>query len=245
MKAVIMAGGEGARLRPLTCDMPKPMMPVLDVPLMEYALRLLRRHSVSEAAVTLGYMPDCVRDCFGTGARLDMKLNYYVEKQPLGTAGGVKAAAKFLDETFIVLSGDGLTDCDVGAALDFHRRKGAEITIVLKRVPVPLEYGVVETDAGGRVKRFVEKPGWGEVFTDTINTGIYIMEPSVLDMIPAGAYDFGRQLLPRAVEEGRAVYGWVMGGYWCDIGDAAAYAQANFDALAGRVHSRYWRAFLG
>ena len=235
MKAVIMAGGEGARLRPLTCDMPKPMMPVLDVPLMEYALRLLRRHGVSDAAVTLGYMPDCVRDCFGTGARLDMKLNYYVEKQPLGTAGGVKAAAKFLDETFIVLSGDGLTDCDVGAALDFHRRKGAEITIVLKRVPVPLEYGVVETDAGGRVKRFVEKPGWGEVFTDTINTGIYIMEPSVLDMIPAGAYDFGRQLLPRAVEEGRAVYGWVMGGYWCDIGDAAAYAQANFDALAGRV----------
>ena len=172
MKAVIMAGGEGARLRPLTCDMPKPMMPVLDVPLMEYALRLLRRHGVSDAAVTLGYMPDCVRDCFGTGARLDMKLNYYVEKQPLGTAGGVKAAAKFLDETFIVLSGDGLTDCDVGAALDFHRRKGAEITIVLKRVPVPLEYGVVETDAGGRVKRFVEKPGWGEVFTDTINTGI-------------------------------------------------------------------------
>lgn len=235
MKAVIMAGGEGARLRPLTCDMPKPMMPVLDRPILEYALRLLRRHGIVRAAITLGYMPDRVRDFFGTGAELGMELEYFVEKQPLGTAGGVKAAAGFLDETFIVLSGDGLTDCDISAALDFHRRKCADITMVLKRVPVPLEYGVVETDEGGRVRRFVEKPGWGEVFTDTVNTGIYIMEPHVLEMIPKGQYDFGRQLLPEAVRQGHAVYGWVMGGYWCDIGDTAAYAQANFDALTGRV----------
>ncbi|MGN0742550.1 MAG: sugar phosphate nucleotidyltransferase [Candidatus Fimadaptatus sp.] len=235
MKAVIMAGGEGARLRPLTCDMPKPMMPVLDRPIMDYALRLLKRHGVSSAAVTLGYMPDSIRDHFGDGARWGVELRYHVEKTPLGTAGGVKAASGFLDETFCVLSGDGLTDCDLTAALEFHRRKAADITIVLKRVPVPLEYGVVETDEGGRVRRFVEKPGWGEVFTDTVNTGIYIMEPDVLDMIPPGQYDFGRELLPRAVSEGRAVYGWVMGGYWCDIGDTAAYAQANFDALTGRV----------
>ena len=235
MKAVIMAGGEGARLRPLTCDMPKPMMPVLDRPIMEYALRLLRRHGITRAAVTLGYMPDRVRDYFGDGSRLGVELSYYVEKAPLGTAGGVKAAAGFLDETFIVLSGDGLTDCDLSAALEFHRRKGALMTMVLKRVPVPLEYGVVETDEGGRVRRFVEKPGWGEVFTDTVNTGIYIMEPEALNLIPAGPCDFGRELLPQAVHEGHPVYGWVMGGYWCDIGDPAAYAQANFDALTGRV----------
>lgn len=235
MKAVIMAGGEGARLRPLTCDMPKPMMPVLDRPIMEYALRLVRRHGAQRAAVTLGYMPDKVRDYFGDGARWGMELKYYVEKSPLGTAGGVKAASEFLDETFAVLSGDGLTDCDLSAALEFHRHKGALITMVLKRVPVPLEYGVVETDEGGRVTRFVEKPGWGEVFTDTVNTGIYIMEPEALNLIPAGPCDFGRELLPQAVREGRAVYGWVMGGYWCDIGDPAAYARANFDALTGRV----------
>ena len=200
MKAVIMAGGEGSRLRPLTCDMPKPMMPVLDRPIMEYALRLLRRHGITRAAVTLGYMPDRVRDYFGDGSRLGVELSYYVEKAPLGTAGGVKAAAGFLDETFIVLSGDGLTDCDLSAALEFHRRKGALMTMVLKRVPVPLEYGVVETDEGGRVRRFVEKPGWGEVFTDTVNTGIYIMEPEALNLIPAGPCDFGRELLPQAVQ---------------------------------------------
>ena len=154
MKAIIMAGGEGSRLRPLTCTAPKPMLRLLDRPLMEYALLLLRRHGIDRIAATLGYLPDAVTDYFGDGQDFGVELHYYTERSPLGTAGGVRQARDFLDEPFVVLSGDGITDLDLSAAWEFHRSRRALATLVLKRVAEPLEYGVVVTDADGRVRGF-------------------------------------------------------------------------------------------
>ena len=236
MKAIIMAGGEGQRLRPLTCDCPKPMVPILDRPVMAYALMLLRKHQITDAGVTLAYLPDQIERHFGSGSDMGMRLRYYVEQEPLGTAGSVKQAQSFLNETFIVLSGDGLTDCDLTAAVAFHKQKRAMATIVLKKMDVPIEYGVVVTDREGRVQRFIEKPDWGEVNSDQVNTGIYIFEPQILTLIPEGRrYDFGRELLPLLVSMGEPVYGYPMNGYWCDVGDVAAYMRAHMDVLDGKL----------
>jgi len=237
MKAIIMAGGEGSRLRPLTCDCPKPMVPLMDRPVMSYALALLARHGIRDAAITLHYLPDRVRDHFGDGSSIGFSLRYYVEQEPLGTAGSVYQAQDFLDETFVVLSGDGITDCDLTQALRFHRKSGSSATLVLKRVENPLEYGLVVADADGRIQRFVEKPGKDEVFSDTVNTGIYILEPSVLSLIPANrSFDFARDLFPHMLREGMPLYGFVTDGYWCDIGDISAYLRAHEDALRGKIN---------
>lgn len=239
MKAIIMAGGEGSRLRPLTCDLPKPMVPLMDRPVMEYALELLAGHGVQKVGVTLGYLPERIINHFGDGEGYGVRLTYYTEARPLGTAGSVKQAADFLDETFAVLSGDGVTDCDLSAVYEFHKRQGALATMVLKRVEAPMEYGVVVTGADGRVRRFVEKPGWGEMCSDTVNTGIYLLEPEVLSYIPEDKpYDFGRELFPLLVEKGLNVCGYPMEGYWCDIGDTAAYLKAHVDAMDGRIDLR-------
>ena len=236
MKAIIMAGGEGSRLRPMTCDCPKPMLPLLGRPVMAYALDLLRRHGVQEAGVTLMYLPRRVSDCFGDGTQAGMHLRYFVEDKPLGTAGSVALAREFLDETFFVLSGDGVTDCDLSAALRFHREKGALATMVLRHVENPLEYGVVSADHEGRVIRFVEKPGWSEVSADTVNTGIYILEPRALSYIPPDqSFDFGKDLFPLLLEKGEPLYAFIMDGYWCDIGDAQSFLRAHADALDGRI----------
>jgi len=237
MLAIIMAGGEGARLRPLTCDRPKPMAPLAGKPVMEYALSLLRKHHVEKAAVTLKYLPENIRAYFGDGRRFGMELSYYVEKEALGTAGGVAQARDFLTETFVVLSGDGITDCDLTRALESHKASGAKATIVLTRVEEPLEYGVVCVDDQGCVKRFVEKPEWSQVTGDLVNTGIYILEPAVLDMIPReGSYDFGKDLFPKLLSSGEKIHTFLWEGYWCDIGDIAAYRRACCDLLSGAVH---------
>ncbi|MGB9791706.1 MAG: sugar phosphate nucleotidyltransferase [Thermacetogeniaceae bacterium] len=237
MKAVIMAGGEGSRLRPLTCTRPKPMVPVMDRPCMEYIVDLLRSHNIKEVGVTLQYLPENITEYFGDGSEFGVNLRYFVEDLPLGTAGSVKNAASFLDETFIVISGDALTDCDLEEAYEFHRRKGALATLVLTSVSCPLEYGVVITDRDGRITRFLEKPGWGEVFSDTVNTGIYILEPRVLDYIPKGKMvDFSKDLYPALLAKGEPLYAFVTRKYWCDIGSIEAYLQANcdlFDRKAG------------
>ena len=237
MKAIIMAGGEGSRLRPLTCGRPKPMVPLMDRPVLSYSLELLERHGIREAAATLMYLPESVTSWLGDGARFGMNVRYYIEETPLGTAGSVRQARDFLDETFVVLSGDGVTDCDLTAAYQWHKRQGALATIVIKHVENPLEYGVVIADSDGRVKRFVEKPGWGEVFSDTVNTGIYILEPQVLDMIPEKTpYDFSRDLFPKLLKRGDGLCAWTMSGYWCDVGDVAAYLKAHIDAMDGRIN---------
>jgi mannose-1-phosphate guanylyltransferase/phosphomannomutase len=240
MKAVIMAGGEGTRLRPLTCDLPKPMVQVLGRPVMAYAVELLKKHGITDMAATLHFMPDAIRDHFGDGASMGVSMRYFVEDTPLGTAGSVRAARGFLDETFVVISGDALTDIDLGLAAQFHREKRSDVTIVLKSVEIPVDFGVVISGADGRIERFMEKPAWRDVFSDTVNTGIYIIEPQVMDRVAEGVKtDFSKDLFPALMASGARMYGYPAEGYWCDIGNPQQYAAAQFDMLDGRVHADF------
>jgi len=236
MKAIIMAGGEGTRLRPLTCRRPKPLVPVANRPVMEYCVELLRQHGFKDIGVTLQYLPDQVQEYFGDGSDFGVRFHYFVEEEPLGTAGSVKNAACFLNEMFIVVSGDALTDFDLSQAVKFHRERGAIATLVLTRVENPLEYGVVITDPSGRIRAFLEKPSWGEVFSDRVNTGIYVLEPEVLNWVPEGkAFDFSKDLFPLLLREGQPLFAITLEGYWCDIGNINQYWQAHQDVLSGKV----------
>lgn len=239
MKAIIMAGGEGSRLRPLTCQRPKPLVPVANRPVMEYCVELLREQGFKEIGVTLQYLPALIEEYFGDGSDFGVHLRYFVETTPLGTAGSVKNAADFLDETFVVVSGDALTDFDLQKALDFHRQRGSMATLVLTQVENPLEYGVVITDEDGRIRAFLEKPSWGEVFSDRVNTGIYVLEPEVLEMVPPDTFfDFSKDLFPLLLKEGKPLFGITLDGYWCDIGNIGQYSQAHQDILSGKVKIR-------
>jgi mannose-1-phosphate guanylyltransferase/phosphomannomutase len=232
MKAVVMAGGEGTRLRPLTSNQPKPMVPILNKPVMAYILELLREHGFDDVVVTLQFLPQMIKNYFGRGTDFGLYLNYSIEEQPLGTAGSVKNAERHLRETFLVISGDALTDFDLSYLVEFHRRKGALATIALKRVENPLEFGVVITEDTGQIERFLEKPTWGQVFSDTVNTGIYVLEPEIFDYIPEGeAVDFSQDLFPLLLKEGKPLYGCIMEGYWCDIGNFEQYVKAHQDLL--------------
>jgi mannose-1-phosphate guanylyltransferase/phosphomannomutase len=236
MKAVVMAGGEGTRLRPLTSNQPKPMVPIVGKPCMEHILELAGRHGIEDVIVTVAFLPQAIRSYFGDGESLGMNVEYSVEESPLGTAGSVRLASGRLDDTFLVISGDALCDFDLTKVVDFHREKGAAATIALKSVENPLEFGIVVTDRDGRIERFLEKPSWSQVFSDTINTGVYVLEPEVLKHVPEDCpYDFSKELFPLLLEMGRPMYGFVAEGYWQDIGNLAQYRQANFDALDGRV----------
>jgi mannose-1-phosphate guanylyltransferase/phosphomannomutase len=236
VKAVVMAGGEGTRLRPLTSNQPKPMVPIVGKPCMEHILELLGRHGFGEVIVTVAFLPQAIRSYFGDGETLGLDVEYSVEESPLGTAGSVRLAAGKLDGTFLVISGDALCDIDLAELVAFHRDKGAAVTIGLKSVDNPLEFGIVVTDEDGRIERFLEKPSWGQVFSDTINTGIYVLEPEVLRHVPTDRpFDFSKELFPLLLEMGRPLYGKVCEGYWQDIGNLDQYRQANFDALDGSV----------
>ncbi|MDQ2085972.1 mannose-1-phosphate guanyltransferase [Herbivorax sp. ANBcel31] len=237
MKSVIMAGGEGTRLRPLTCNIPKPMVPMVNKPVMEHIIELLKKHSLTDIAVTLQYMPNKIKNYFNDGREYGVNLKYYIEDKPMGTAGSVKNAEDFLDDTFIVISGDALTDIDLSKAIDFHFSKKSMATLVLKKVEIPLEYGVVVTDEEGRITRFLEKPSWGEVFSDTVNTGIYILSPEVLKYYNKDEiFDFSKDLFPLLLKDNKPMYGYVSEEYWCDIGDLNAYSQAHKDVLEKRVN---------
>ena len=236
MRAVVMAGGEGTRLRPLTSNQPKPMVPIVGKPCMEHILELLSRHGFDEVIVTVAFLPQAIRSYFGDGESLGLKIEYSVEESPLGTAGSVRLASGKLDDTVLVISGDALCDIDLGKLVEFHRDRGAAVTIGLKSVDNPLEFGIVVTDENGRIERFLEKPSWGQVFSDTINTGIYVLEPEVLAHVPTDRpYDFSKELFPHLLEMGRPLYGMVCDGYWQDIGNLDQFRQANFDALDGTV----------
>lgn len=236
MKAVVMAGGQGTRLRPLTSNQPKPMVPVVNKPTIQHILDLLKRHQIEEVVVTLAFLPHLIRNYLGDGSSFGMHISYTVEERPAGTAGSIRLAKDFLEDTFLVISGDALTDFDLTRIVSFHKECGADVTIALKRVTNPLEFGIVVIDEEGRIQRFLEKPGWGQVFSDTVNTGIYVIEPQVLDHIPEGQpYDFSRDLFPKLFDLGRPLYGVVCDGYWQDIGNLEQYLQANRDALDGKV----------
>ena len=236
MKAVVMAGGFGTRLRPLTAHLPKPLVPVGNVPVMEHMVRLLKRHGFADLCVLLYFLPDTITSYFGDGGRWGVNITYVTPPADLGTAGAVKFAVGDSEEPVLVVSADVLTDIDLAKASAFHKGRGAEATMVLTRVELPLAYGIVITDEEGRVLRFLEKPAWGEVFTDTINTGIYLLEPSVFRAIPVGRpYDFGKELFPALLAGGRALWGHVAEGYWRDVGDLAEYRTAHLDLLQGKI----------
>ena len=237
MKAILMAGGEGTRLRPLTCNLPKPMMPILGKPVMQYTLELLKRNGIIDIGITLHYLPDEVINYFGDGKKFGVNLQYFIEETPLGTAGSVKAAEKFLNETFVVISGDALTDIDLLKAVQYHKRKGSIATLLLKEVSVPLEYGVVVTDKDDRITGFLEKPSWSEVFSDKANTGIYILEPSIFDYYEENQkFDFSNDLFPILLKNGMDMYGCVVNGYWCDIGNVGQFIKCHHDILNGNVN---------
>ncbi|MGB7444750.1 MAG: mannose-1-phosphate guanyltransferase [Coleofasciculaceae cyanobacterium] len=237
MRAVLMAGGSGTRLRPLTCDLAKPMVPILNRPIAEHIINLLKRHGITEVAATLYYLPDIMRDYFQDGSDFGVQMTYAVEEdQPLGTAGCVKNISELLDETFLVISGDSITDFDLSAAIEFHKSKKSKATLVLTRVPNPIEFGVVITDEEMRIRRFLEKPSTSEIFSDTVNTGTYILEPSVLDYLPANEEsDFSKDLFPLLLEKNEPMYGYVADGYWCDVGHLDAYREAQYDGLHRKV----------
>lgn len=236
IRAIIMAGGEGSRLRPLTMHLPKPLVPLLGKPVMGYTLELAKRHGIKDVGVTLWYQPKKIRAAFGRGEKEGVRIQYFEETAPMGTAGSIRLALDKLKKTFFVLSGDGLTDCDLTKAMAYHKEKKALATLVLKRVKIPLPYGVVMTREDGRIIRFVEKPDWSGVYSNLVNTGIYILEPEVMDFIPAhGKPDFGKDIFPALLKENEALYGYEMDDYWCDVGNARAYLQAQKDLLEGRV----------
>lgn len=238
MKAVIMAGGSGTRLRPLTCNLPKPMVPVANKPMCYHTVKLLKKHGFDEVIFTLFYLPDAIKDYFQDGSDLGIKVDYSVEEgKPLGTAGCVKAVQDKLDSTFLVISGDSLTDMDLTKALKFHKEKGSKATLILKRVESPFEYGLVITDNDGRIQRFLEKPGASEVFSDTANTGTYILEPEVLNYVVMGQeQDFSNDLFPLLLLRNEPMYGYTLeDDYWCDIGNLQMYRQAHKDLLEGKV----------
>ncbi|MFY9862632.1 MAG: mannose-1-phosphate guanyltransferase [Trebonia sp.] len=237
MKAVVMAGGEGTRLRPMTANQPKPLLPVVNRPIMEHVLHLLKRHGFEETVVTVQFLAAMVRNYFGDGEDVGMSLRYATEEMPLGTAGSVKNAEDELKNgTFLVISGDALTDMDLSEMVRFHRENGALVTVGLTRVPDPLEFGIVIADEDGRIQRFLEKPTWGQVFSDTVNTGVYIMEPEVLAEVSAKeSVDWSHDVFPKLLARGAPIFGYISDKYWEDVGTLESYMKAQADVLSKKV----------
>ncbi len=234
MKAVVMAGGEGKRLRPLTCDIPKPTVNICSKPVIEYIFDLLVRNGFDEAYITLGYLAEKIEDSYGDSYK-NMKLHFIKEDKPLGTAGSVKNAAKDFDETFLVISGDAVCDFELDKMLLYHRSENADITVIGYMVDDPREYGLVNFDEKGRITSFCEKPSWSQAVGNVANTGIYIIEPKILKEIPDGEYDFAKQLFPKMLKKGKSLYCYNASGYWCDIGDIRAYLRCQKDMLGGKI----------
>jgi len=236
MKAVLMAGGFGTRIQPLTINLPKPMIPLINRPIMLHITDLLKKHGITELILLLYHQPMVIKNFFGDGSEFGIRITYVTPLEDFGTAGAVKAAAKYLDERFLIISGDLLTDFDLSQVLRFHEEKGAKATITLTSVKDPLQFGVVITDKEGRITKFLEKPGWGEVFSDTINTGIYVLEPEVLEMIPEGENrDWSKDVFPQMLAENAPLFGCQLSGYWADIGNTDAYIEACHDITRRQV----------
>jgi len=235
MRAVILAGGEGTRLRPLTLSLPKPVVPVVDRPFLRHQLDLLAGAGVRDVVFSVAYRPERVEAVFGDGSAFGVKIRYAVEDTPLGTGGAVRNALDLLDDRTIVMNGDVLTDVDLAQLVRRHEQQQASATILLTPVPNPSAYGLVETDASGRVLRFREKPKPEEITSDTINAGIYILETRVIDLIPPSvSHSIERGFFPALLARGDVVFGPVHRGYWIDIGTPEKYLQVHRDILGGR-----------
>jgi mannose-1-phosphate guanylyltransferase/phosphomannomutase len=231
-----MAGGFGTRIHPLTISMPKPMIPLINRPIMEHIVNLLKKNGITDLVLLLFHQPETIKKYFGDGSEFGVHITYVTPLEDYGTAGAVKAAVRHLDERFMIISGDLLTDFDLSEVIAFHKKKQAKATITLTSVTDPLQFGVVITDRESRITKFLEKPGWGEVFSDTINTGIYILEPEVLDLIPdAENRDWAKDVFPKMLKNNDALFGCNMQGYWADIGNPEAYLEACQDICHSKV----------
>jgi mannose-1-phosphate guanylyltransferase len=236
MKAVILVGGEGTRLRPLTCNITKAMVPILNKPFLEHLFGYLKGHGITDIILAMSYLPQGIKGYFGDGTKLGVSLSYLVEEEPMGTAGAAKNAESHLDESFLMLNGDIFTDLDITAMIDFHRRKKAAATIAVTPVDDPTAYGLIETDADGRISRFREKPAREEVTTNTINAGVYVLEPDILARIPPGKnVSIERETFQRLLEEREPVYAYSSTAYWLDMGTPEKYLHLNHDLLLSRA----------
>lgn len=239
MKAVIMAGGFGTRMQPLTCNTPKPMIPLLNRPIMLHIVELLKKYQITDLVMLLYHQPSVIRNFFRDGSDFGVKITYVTPLEDMGTAGAVKCAEKYLDERFLIISGDLLTDFNLQKVLNFHEDNNALATITLTSVKDPLQFGVVITDKDKRITQFLEKPGWGEVISDTINTGIYVLEPEIFKYIPDGEnFDFSQDLFPLLLKKKEPLFGFPLKGYWRDIGNTDSYREAHYDILRGKVYAR-------
>ncbi len=237
MKAVIMAGGFGTRIQPLTSSMPKPMIPLVNRPIMLHIVELLKKHNITELVMLLYHQPEVIKKFFRDGSDFGVRITYVTPLEDMGTAGAVKSAEKYLSERFLIISGDLLTNFDLQKVLDFHEENQALATITLTPVKDPLQFGVVITDKEQKIIQFLEKPGWGEVISDTINTGIYVLEPEVLALIPEGEnYDFSQDLFPKLLQMEAELYGFPVKGYWRDIGNTDSYREAHHEIFKGKIN---------
>lgn len=237
MKAVILAGGEGRRLRAVTGESPKPMVPLLGRPMLEHITELLKKHGFTEICMAVKYHAGDIIAHFGDGAALGLSISYSIEEEPLGTAGAVKNCEEFWrGEDFLVISGDAACDMDLSALARRHQESGAAATLALCRSAEPLSYGLALTDSEERIHCFIEKPDWPHVVTDLVNTGIYIISPRAMELVPKGvSFDFAKDLFPKLLEQGEMLIGTVPEGYWCDVGSPLAYYRCCVDALEGRL----------
>lgn len=237
MRAIIIAGGLGTRLRPLTYNVPKPIVPLANKPFVFHQIELLKKFGIKEIILNLHYLSDSIKNIFDDGKKLGVKVYYSIEEHPLGTAGAVKNAEEFFEEgPMLVFNGDILTDMNLEKAISFHNKKKAKVTLTLTEVEDPTPYGLVITDSDGRVLEFREKPAWEQVTAHTINAGIYIVDPSIFKLVPKGKeFSFERQLYPMLLEQGEPIYGYVTDAYWMDIGNPEKYLQAHHDILSGDV----------
>lgn len=231
MKAMIMAAGLGSRLLPLTEQIPKPMVPILNKPVMQYSIELLKEHGITDIIINTHYLPEAISNYFGDGSKFGVNLKYSHEEELLGTAGGVKNNRWFLDQSFIIISGDALTNIDLSQMINFHKEKEALVSIALKSMEDVSNFGVVVTDKEGKVKAFQEKPQAHEALSNLVNTGIYIFEPQIFDYIPDGFYDFGQDLFPKLVEMKERIFGFKTDDYWSDVGSFDIYKKSNWDFL--------------
>lgn len=237
MKAIIMAGGMGTRLRPVTGDTPKPMVPLLGRPIMEHIVTLLRKNGFNDICAALKYRAGDIIAHFGDGRDFGVNMQYRIEQEALGTAGGVKNCADFYgDDDFLVISGDAACDFDLAALMAEHKNRGSAVTLALYRHSAPLSYGLAVTDGDMLIRSFVEKPDWPHVVTDLVNTGIYAVSPTAMEYVPSGtAFDFAKDLFPLLLSKKLPLLGLPMKGYWCDVGDPQSYYRCCCDALAGRL----------
>ncbi|MFH1149519.1 MAG: NDP-sugar synthase [Actinomycetota bacterium] len=237
MKGAMLVGGFGTRLRPLTITTPKPMLPLVNTPFLEIELMHLKEHGVDEVVLSTGYLPAVFDEYFGDGSALGMRIVHVTEDRPLGTCGAIKNVERHLgDGPVIVCNGDILTDLDIGALVEYHRIKGATVTITLTPVEDPTAYGLVPLDDEGRIEEFLEKPTWDQVVTNLINAGTYVMDPAVLEQVPRDTeYSFERQLFPDLLAQGAPMYGFPSDAYWLDLGTPQKYLSAHHDILAGHI----------